>query len=124
MLIIKYCVINNYNKVIKLCFCFHTTDDSDEDCNSSQYGAGVQSSKDTLHVLKLAAILHILNDVLRSFILGVAPDLNTTITSKSILRAQKLHYGMSKQKGVYIQVICKKIYYLYLGIRNNTFFIN
>lgn len=86
------------------------TDESDSEDMMSQtqgeYATGMQSSKDTLHVLKLATVLHILNRVLRAYIKSDVTELSLMIPVHRIEQAQHLLHALTKQKAVYLQVIC------------------
>ena len=61
-------------------------------------------SKDTQHILRIAALLHILNfNILRALGLrrGQTPG---RIEKKSILRAKSLYHACAQQKNIFLQV--------------------
>ena len=98
---------------------YYLSDESDDDTFDTQMERPFQTSKDTFHILKLSAILQILNGFVKSSVKGgdTVDMAQNCITTHSISAAQKLYHAISKQKSIFVQVffnsLCNK-YILYL----------
>ena len=72
--------------------------------DESAYEDSVVTSKDTLHILRLAANLHILHQHVLPIIKGEEEEICTEVPRKRLLQAKALYNCITQHKSLFIKV--------------------